>query len=326
MKLNRILISRIDAIGDVTLTLPMCGYIKTLFPKSEIFFLGRSYTQAVIETSSAIDHFIDYNKLAVLSEKDQVHYIQNLSLDACINVFPFRHLSFLFKNAGIPLRIGTTNRWFHWFTCNKLVRLSRKRSNLHEAELNLRLLSAIGITHFPVLHTLHNYYHFDRFVNLSNRVLKLLGPEKLNIVFHPKSHGSGKEWPLSAYKELIKMLPEDKYRVFISGSEKEKPVLAGWIQTLETDVIDISGQMNLPELIAFLHKADGLVASSTGPLHLAAAAGIHALGLYPNIRPLHPGRWAPLGEKADYVESKDTELETIPAIQVYQKIKDWPRK
>ncbi|MFC7667381.1 glycosyltransferase family 9 protein [Hymenobacter humi] len=47
--------------------------------------------------------------------------------------------------------------------------------------------------------------------------------------------------------------------------------------------------------------ADGLVAGSTGPLHLAAALGRHALGLYPPIRPMHPGRWAPLGPRAGFM-------------------------
>jgi ADP-heptose:LPS heptosyltransferase len=51
-----------------------------------------------------------------------------------------------------------------------------------------------------------------------------------------------------------------------------------------------------------------LVAASTGPLHLAAALGIYALGIYPPIRPMHPGRWAPVGEKAKvFVKEKDCE-------------------
>jgi heptosyltransferase-3 len=57
----------------------------------------------------------------------------------------------------------------------------------------------------------------------------------------------------------------------------------------------------LPEFIAFIAAADGLVAGSTGPLHLAAALGRHALGLYPPIRPMHPGRWGPLGPHAEYL-------------------------
>jgi ADP-heptose:LPS heptosyltransferase len=57
----------------------------------------------------------------------------------------------------------------------------------------------------------------------------------------------------------------------------------------------------LPQLLAFVGTADGLVANSTGPLHMAAALGRQALGLYPPIRPMHPARWAPLGPHAEYL-------------------------
>ena len=58
--------------------------------------------------------------------------------------------------------------------------------------------------------------------------------------------------------------------------------------------------MNLDEFISFIAHADGLIANSTGPLHIAAALGKMALGIYPPIRPMHPGRWAPLGPKAAF--------------------------
>ena len=50
--------------------------------------------------------------------------------------------------------------------------------------------------------------------------------------------------------------------------------------------------------------ADGLIASGTGPLHLAAALGIHCLGLYPNKQRINGARWAPLGAKAQHIATK----------------------
>ena len=38
---------------------------------------------------------------------------------------------------------------------------------------------------------------------------------------------------------------------------------------------------------------------------LAAALGITAIGIYPPIRPMHPGRWAPIGIKATYIVKED---------------------
>jgi ADP-heptose:LPS heptosyltransferase len=59
--------------------------------------------------------------------------------------------------------------------------------------------------------------------------------------------------------------------------------------------------MSLNQLIAFIDYSDALVAASTGPLHIAAALGKVAIGIYPPIKPMHPGRWAPVGKKATYL-------------------------
>jgi heptosyltransferase-3 len=54
IKVQHILISRTDAIGDVVLTLPMAAYIKELMPGTIVSFLGRTYTQPVINTCTAV--------------------------------------------------------------------------------------------------------------------------------------------------------------------------------------------------------------------------------------------------------------------------------
>ena len=62
--------------------------------------------------------------------------------------------------------------------------------------------------------------------------------------------------------------------------------------------MDITGIFSLPQFIAFISQADYLIAASTGPLHIASSLGIGAIGIYPPIRPMHPGRWQPIGKKA----------------------------
>ena len=41
-----------------------------------------------------------------------------------------------------------------------------------------------------------------------------------------------------------------------------------------------------------------------GVLHLAAALGKFALGLYSPMKPIHPGRWMPIGKNANYLVVK----------------------
>jgi ADP-heptose:LPS heptosyltransferase len=323
IKTPHILISRVDAIGDVVLTLPVASYIKQLFPAAKVSFLGRTYTQPVINTIASIDSFVNYDELKKLPDSEQVAYIQKQNIDAVIHVLPNKHIAKVAKQAGIKLRIGTTNRVFHWYTCNKLVKLSRKNSDLHEAQLNLVLLKPLGLKQVPSLADIIANNNFHSKVDLTPALTDVLVSDKFNLIIHPKSHGSGMEWGLDNFAELINTLPPDKFNIIITGSENEKALLTNWIEALPPTVRDMTGQMSLEQLITFISKADGLIASGTGPLHLAALTGINTLGLFPSLRPIHPGRWAPVGKKAGYMESGTNNLETITPFMVAEKVKTW---
>jgi ADP-heptose:LPS heptosyltransferase len=79
-------------------------------------------------------------------------------------------------------------------------------------------------------------------------------------------------------------------------------------------VEDVTGRFSLEEFVGFLGSVDGLVACSTGPLHIASALGKVAIGIYPPYRPIHPGRWRPLGVNAHVITANGDE--STPA-------KDW---
>ncbi|QEC76389.1 glycosyltransferase family 9 protein [Mucilaginibacter ginsenosidivorax] len=322
-KIQHILISRTDAIGDVVLTLPMAAYIKELLPGVVVSFLGRTYTQPVINTCAAVDIFINYDEIKKLSQAEQVSYLKDKKIDAIIHVFPNKHVAQIARAAGIKLRIGTTNRVFHWFTCNKLVKLSRKKSDLHEAQLNLILLKPLGLAAVPSLQDIIEHIGFESRALFPPELAGKLSGDKFNLIIHPKSHGSGMEWGLDNYGKLIDKLPSDIFNIIITGSDKEKILLADWIATLPATVVDMTGKMSLPQLISLISQADGLIASGTGPLHIAAMAGINTLGLFPSVRPIHPGRWAPLGKKAGFMESGTDNLLPLSVNLVAEKITSW---
>ncbi len=100
------------------------------------------------------------------------------------------------------------------------------------------------------------------------------------------------------------------------------------------NVFDRTGEFSLDQFIDFIGSCTGLVASGTGPLHMAAAIGVHALGLFPPIRPIDPVRWAPIGIHATYLveDKKCTDckisqdcacLRRITPIQVMRRIETW---
>ncbi|MBC7446775.1 MAG: glycosyltransferase family 9 protein [Hymenobacteraceae bacterium] len=296
------LISRPDAIGDVVLTLPMAGWLKQQHPGCRVVFLGRAYTAAVIAACAHVDAFVDADELRALPPAAQVARVRALALDVWIHALPDRHLARLAQRAGVSVRVGTNRRWWHWLTCNRLVSLSRKNSDLHEAELNLRLLAGVGITEFPALAAIPALYGLTHVAPMTATVRALLGPApapgRLWVVLHPKSRGSGREWPLTHYAALARGLHAAGHRVLLSGSATEADLLTDFRRENAAFLTDLTGRLTLSELLAVLREADALVASGTGPLHLAAALGRRAVGLFPPLRPIHPGRWGALGERA----------------------------
>jgi ADP-heptose:LPS heptosyltransferase len=291
------IISRSDAIGDVVLTLPVAGVLRELYPQAKIIFLGRSYTEELIKTCVHVDAFLNWDELQQLPEEEAVKRMADTGADTILHVFPRPEIARMAKQAGIKQRIGTTNRLYHWWYCNKRVWLSRKNSPWHEAQLNLRLLTPLGAKELYSLQEIGLYYGLTRLVPVPPAIAGQLDPGRFNLILHPKSRGHGREWGLDHYIQLINLLPSDQFKIFVSGTAAEGRLLEPLLQACPS-VTDITGKLSLAEFISFISRADGLMASGTGPLHLAAALGIHAVGIFPPLRPIHPGRWAPVGPKA----------------------------
>lgn len=298
---QKIIISRTDKIGDVILTLPMAGVIKAHFPSAQIFFLGRKLVRPIIETSKNIDKFIDWGELENLPTNEQVKQFQNLNADVILHVFPNAQIAKIAKKSKIPLRIGTGHRIYHLWTCNKPLFYSRKKSNLHESQLNLKLLAPLGINPEYSTEQLADHYEMQIIPEPNEEIKQWLSDTHFNLILHPKSKGSAREWGLDNFSRLIELLPKDQYKIFITGTLEEQEELKHFLANHREHCTDLTGKLSMSELIAFINQADGLVAASTGPLHIASALGKTAIGIFPPIRPMHPGRWAPIGNNAHYL-------------------------
>ena len=334
--MKQILISRTDNIGDVILTLPMIGILKQHFPNLKITLLARDYVRAIAENCTHIDAFESWDALSAMSSSDAILCIKKLNLDAVIHAFPKKQIAKLMKQAQVPLRIGTSRRFYHWFTCNKRVNFSRKKSDLHEAQLNLKLLSVLDLNTEYDLKTVSTYIGLHCADNLPSNLSEKIKSDRFNLIIHPFTNGNTREWPISHFIALIQALPSDRIRIFISGSEKEREKIEKEIMPHCPSTINLAGQCDLNDFVKLISNCDGLVANSTGPLHIAAALGIHALGLFPITKGMDIKRWAPIGAQAEVItadsncqnilcaEKQDCLcMESITVAQVKNKIMEW---
>ncbi len=308
----KILISRTDSIGDVILTLPLCGWIKRKYPNYEVYFLCQELTREVIKRCPFVDHIHVWDG-------------DMPDVDAIIHVFPRKEIAKAAKKAGLKIRIGTSHRFFHLFTCNKLVGFSRINSDLHEAQLNFKLLKGLGIDFIPDLDEMNHLIGWEK---SSSKSIRFLSPTKSNLIFHIKSRGSAKEWSSKNYLKLAKNLDENKFNIILTGTDHEKKLIESEIPEIFDlpSIQDTTGQLTLSELINLIEQSDGLLACSTGPLHIASIAGTSCVGLYPKKKPMHAGRWSPIGTNSicleESAESSDQFLK-IDVSEVQDQISRW---
>ncbi len=312
--MKRIIISRTDNLGDVILTLPMAGILKKEIPGCYILFLGKKYTKPLIDACEFVDEFVDWDEIKLMlpacrTGRDAGCWMldnEKFQADVILHVFPVREIQKLAKDSKIPLRIGTSHRWYSWLYCNILVHYSRKKSDLHEAQLNLKLLEPLGITKKFTLSAIASFFGLTKLANspalqLSSSPARQLTSSVFNLILHPKSKGSAREWGLDNFSKLIGLLPEEKFRIFITGTKEEGALMNEFLYQHRNRITDMTGKQSLAELFSFINSCDGLVAASTGPLHIAAALGKRAIGIYAPMRPIFPQRWAPLGKNATYL-------------------------
>ena len=325
--MKRILISRTDSIGDVILTLPLCASLKVKYPELHITFLAARYTIPVIESCTSVDEILDFTELLDQPKLGQINQLKEGKFEAIVHVFPKKEIAALAKAAKIPQRIGTSHRRFHMLTCNQRINFTRKNSEFHEAQLNFHLLRNLGWNELPTWADLNeDLSYFKSKTVVDSDILK---SEKPKVILHTKSQGSAVEWPIEKYVELSDLLIELGCRVFFTGTEKEGLLIRPDIKFTE-DRIDTTGQFSLTELVSFINRSDVLVACSTGPLHIAGILDKHCIGLFTPKRPMHPGRWRPLGKNSQTITSaenctcKSKEkcncLENISVDQVYHEI------
>lgn len=310
---EHIILSRTDSIGDVMLTLPMAGLLREHWPGVRITFLGRGYTAPILHRCRHVDQVLTLEELAA---SDPVKSLRAIGADALVHVFPHKQVAQWAARAGIAWRIGTAHRWWHWTTCTHRVAFSRRRSDLHEAQLNLKLLRPFGITELPDMERSATLSGFIP-PALDEKLRGYFRTDRKHLVIHPRSKGSAVEWGLDRCTALIGALDPTCWHVFVTGTSAEAEDYRERLPLHLSHVTDTGGQLTLEELMALIAASDALVAASTGPLHIAAACGIRAIGLFAPQRPIHPGRWAPIGKDAHALIAERPPMDGGPQASIH---------
>jgi heptosyltransferase-2 len=100
-------------------------------------------------------------------------------------------------------------------------------------------------------------------------------------------YGPAKQWPPQFYADVAKDLAAAGAQCWIFGSAKEKP-LGDHIRRLSGDAaLNLCGTTSLVDLVDLVAQCRAVVTNDSGPMHIAAAAGVPVVALYGSSTPDH---------------------------------------
>ncbi|MCS6839067.1 MAG: hypothetical protein NZ480_09525 [Bdellovibrionaceae bacterium] len=309
----RLAIIRIDALGDLLVTLPIQRafdafnkvnpqtiviethwVVNTGFKTLVNLGLGATTTSTEVPQGSRFKKIIFF-----------FHLFRSWHFDAILFVYAPWWIPILSAFlAPFTVKFGRKSQWWSFLILTHSLRQKRSLAEKHEWEYNWELAL------FTLKNICHNTFSradFASTINPSwplpirpptrNGLLPSLGlsPKKY-IVVHPGMRGSAQNLDPHQYRELIQKLLTWSYPIVITGTSHDYRWLAPIKNIHHPKLVWLIDALNLQELAYLLSQATVVIAPSTGVCHLAASCGTPVIAIYPNlVLSQSPTRWRPLG-------------------------------
>ena len=325
-KPDRILLLKMDHIGDALWSFPAITALRSTFPETGIDMLCTPYLAEAFRRVADLTHVIEYNASAVLNERSNIlRSLRSRNYDAAIVLGPVdkvNHLAFLsgarerlgYSYAGNPIhtitrRLFLTQSFPH--PSDLAVKLGLPLP--HEVPSMLKLVEKYGRPaiaepklFFPVMAA-------ER--ESTTACLHNLMPEKrtfaaLHLCAKSFPHG----WNVSAFTRLAMQLQNTFADVgwIVTAGPAEEPYLDSYRTELLNAGIPVVTGLTLSRMAALLANMRLLVSWDTGIVHLASAVGTPIVDVFPSkdfdycIQ-----RWGPWGKNAISLAQKNEHLDSI---------------
>jgi lipopolysaccharide heptosyltransferase II len=312
---RRILVLRMDLIGDLVLSLPVVRLLKQTYPEAEIDLLALPSSAKIIDHDPDITNIITYDPniwrrpKALLQRKNWREAralrwkLRNRHYDLAVSVFgPWAAI--LAVVSGAKRRVGFGQESYPGFMTDSVPGAHwTTGDHLHEVDYCLKLAQAAGAkpelddrtpTLFVPLRTSQE----------AEQLLQRAGVQldKPIIACHVSSNnGQSKRWPIPYWAKLIdQLIREDDTNVILTGAPSDLPLIKAIQQRAHEQPINLAGQTSLTQLAAILKRADLLITGDSGPMHIAAAVGTPLIAIH---GPTDPAMSGPVSAKATVLRS-----------------------
>lgn len=274
-KFNKILIIKLDEIGDLVNSMHVFELLKEEYPESEITLWCKSFIPSLISSNPYLDK--------IATSKKELTNNYDLIVDLRGTFESIRYALFSFPKYRVE-RGG--------------VRLHNKYNGgqKHEVLTNLQIVEPL-LKKLPPEISLKLYYSegtlakVNSFLN-QNEVSKF-------AILHCFARTKLRQWKSDRFVNIAKYLHE-KYQleIFFAGDKNENQLIESIQRNLEFKTYNLALEFNLSEFAALCSKASIFVGNESGPLHIATASKCKSLGLYgPGV----PTTFYPWGLNSKYI-------------------------
>jgi heptosyltransferase-2 len=303
----RILVSRIDRIGDVVLSTPIPREIKKAFPDSFVSVLVRNYTKDIYLNNPHVDEIIlfdGYDDKSSTTFWQLVREIQKFKFTHAFMLLPNERLNWILFFAGIPNRIGVGHKLYQFLSFSKYVDRKKYIPLRHEADYCLDMVRKIGIE--PKSLEPEIFLSADETIKRNEIKEKLAPNGELLIGINTTSGKSSPNLSLEEYRKLIVRLSEEK-NICVVVTDNNPPTE---IQNINNVFYPNIG-LTLRESIINFSALDLLVSASTGPMHICTALKVPTISMFCPLPACSPKLWGPLGNKSEIILPEENYCQTI---------------
>jgi len=303
----KILIVKLSAIGDVIHTLPALNAIRDHYPHAHITWLAEQAAQDIVIGHPSVDRVIVSKRKewlkGLLTGKRAKNFCEIMSFIRQLKdteydlIFDFQALlksGILIAMARGKKKIGFGKGMEHsecsyWFLNHKIPPVDMEN---HAITRSLMLLESSGIKHKTIEYRLR--VQDKEHITIKNMLTAkgISGSGRL-IVIHPIAKWKTKLWPQKKFSCLAdQLIALHNADIVFTGSKSDILVIDEIISCMKYRAVNLAGQTTLKTLGALYRKADILITTDTGPMHLAAALGTRVVALF---GPTAPWRTGPYG-------------------------------
>jgi lipopolysaccharide heptosyltransferase II len=308
-RIRRILVVRVDLLGDVVLSTPAVRALRRAYPRAMIDMLVQAPYAGILEGDPDIHRVLTWNPhiwrnprnwaapstwsqtLRALARMRMPRYDLAISVSGDIG-------SIVTRLTNARRRVGYTREAYRWFMTDP-VPGGRYVERAHETRYVLRLAEAAGAKALPG----DEQPWLSVAPEASARMRAVLDAARLAraapsgpvIALHAGAHnGQAKRWPARHWAALARRLTSEMGAlVVLTGALGEYPLAAEIERNAGEPLLNLCGKTSLPELKALLALADLVISGDSGPMHIACAVGAPVIALHGPTDPAISGPSSP---------------------------------